>query len=61
MGVNIIKIYTCVKLAKINFKVALKPGMVVYSCNPSSWEIEAEDQEFKVIHSYMVNSRMLWL
>lgn len=56
MGVNIIKIYTCVKLAKINFKVALKPV-----CNPSSWEIEAEDQEFKVIHSYMVNSRMLWL
>lgn len=28
-------------------------GMVAYACDTSTWEMEIEDQEFKVTVSYM--------
>lgn len=31
------------------------PGMVAQACSPSTLEAEAEDQEIKVILSYIVN------
>lgn len=33
------------------------PGTVVQACNPSTWEMETEDQKFKAILHYLGSSR----
>lgn len=35
--------------------------MVVHACSPSTWEVEAEDWEFKVIVNYILNKKAGWL
>jgi hypothetical protein len=40
---------------------AVKPGMVVHTCIPSTWLVERQkDQEFKVILGYIVSSKPAW-
>lgn len=34
------------------------PSIVTHVCNLSTWEMKAEDQEFKVIFDYIINSKV---
>jgi hypothetical protein len=40
--------------------VAVKSGMVIYTCISSTWETEKEDHEFKASLSYIETSRPTW-
>lgn len=46
--------------ASVHSLVPYRPDMVVDSCNASTLEVEAEDQEFKVILGYTKSLRLVW-
>lgn len=33
---------------------------MVHACNPSTWEVEAGESEFKVIFTYVGSLRQAW-
>lgn len=41
-------------------KKTLKSGKVVHAYNSNTWEMQVEDQKFKVSLVYPVNSRPAW-
>lgn len=43
----------------ITFLKTLSPTLV-HICNPMTWEVEAEDQKFKVILDYIMSSKAAW-
>lgn len=43
----------------ITFLKTLSPTLV-HTCNPMTWEVEAEDQKFKVILDYIMSSKAAW-
>lgn len=46
-------------ISKCRSEITLELGMVVHSYNPSTWEVDQEDQEFKASLSYM-SSKLTW-